>query len=135
MFLSFVLPFVLPFVLSFVLPFVLSVLALFHRYPNIIVSGGNTMYDGFGPRLQREMEILRGPNLTDGAGGGYGPRAGSQGRGGNRERVKVIAPPERGYSVWIGGAILASLSTFQAMWVTKEHYEEQGPSCASRCNQ
>ena len=131
MFLSFVLPFVLPFVLSFVLSFVLPFLALFHRYPNIIVSGGNTMYDGFGPRLQREMEILRGPNLTDGAGGGYGPMD----RGGNRGRVAVIAPPERGYSVWIVGAILASLSTFQAMWVTKEHYEEQGPSCASRCNQ
>jgi actin len=28
-------------------------------------------------------------------------------------KVKVIAPPERKYSVWIGGSILASLSTFQ----------------------
>jgi actin-related protein len=25
----------------------------------------------------------------------------------------VVAPPERKYSVWIGGSILASLSTFQ----------------------
>ena len=28
-------------------------------------------------------------------------------------KVKIIAPPERKYSVWIGGSILASLSTFQ----------------------
>merc|ERR1712018_331802 len=28
-------------------------------------------------------------------------------------KIKIIAPPERKYSVWIGGSILASLSTFQ----------------------
>jgi actin-related protein len=28
-------------------------------------------------------------------------------------KIKVVAPPERKYSVWIGGSILASLSTFQ----------------------
>jgi len=27
-------------------------------------------------------------------------------------KIKVIAPPERKYSVWIGGSILSSLSTF-----------------------
>merc|ERR1711990_1145972 len=31
-------------------------------------------------------------------------------------KSKIIAPPERKYSVWIGGSILASLSTFQEMW-------------------
>ena len=31
--------------------------------------------------------------------------------------VKIVAPPERKYSVWIGGSILASLSTFQ-----REHF-------------
>merc|ERR1711862_524303 len=30
-------------------------------------------------------------------------------------KIKIIAPPERKYSVWIGGSILASLSTFQQM--------------------
>merc|ERR1712226_434423 len=34
-------------------------------------------------------------------------------------KIKIIAPPERKYSVWIGGSILASLSTFQQMWITK----------------
>ena len=32
-------------------------------------------------------------------------------------QVRVVAPPERKYSVWIGGSILASLSTFQQMWI------------------
>lgn len=47
-------------------------------------------------------------------------------------RVKVVAPPERKYSVWIGGSILASLSTFQQMWVSKQEYDESGPSIVHR---
>jgi len=47
-------------------------------------------------------------------------------------KVKVVAPTERKYSVWIGGSILASLSTFQQMWVTKEEYSEFGPSVVHR---
>lgn len=35
-------------------------------------------------------------------------------------KVKIVAPPERKYSVWIGGSILASLSTFQQMWISKQ---------------
>ncbi|TYG59817.1 hypothetical protein ES288_D07G016800v1 [Gossypium darwinii] len=45
-----------------------------------------------------------------------------------RVRVKVIASPDRKYSVWIGGSILASLSTFEQMWITKEEYMESGSS-------
>jgi actin-related protein len=40
-------------------------------------------------------------------------------------KVKIIAPPERKYSVWIGGSILASLSTFQQMWISKQEYDER----------
>ena len=47
-------------------------------------------------------------------------------------RVKVIAPPERKYSVWIGGSILASLSTFQQMWISKQEYDESGPAIVHR---
>ena len=43
-------------------------------------------------------------------------------------RIKLISLPERKYSVWIGGTILASLSTFQKMWITKQEYDESGPS-------
>ena len=47
-------------------------------------------------------------------------------------KVKVIAPPERKYSPWIGGSILASLSTFQQMWISKQEYDESGPSIVHR---
>ena len=47
-------------------------------------------------------------------------------------KIKVVAPPERKYSVWIGGSILASLSTFQQMWISKSEYDESGPSIVHR---
>jgi centractin len=39
-------------------------------------------------------------------------------------KIKIYAPPERKYSTWIGGSILASLSTFKKMWVSAEEYQE-----------
>jgi len=39
-------------------------------------------------------------------------------------RIKIYAPPERKYATWIGGSILAGLSTFRKMWVSAEQYEE-----------
>merc|ERR1712167_201637 len=52
-------------------------------------------------------------------------------------KCKVIAPPERMISVWIGGSILASLSPFSRMWIARDSnpdaqppvvgYEEVGP--------
>ncbi|KAI1709289.1 actin domain-containing protein [Ditylenchus destructor] len=47
-------------------------------------------------------------------------------------KIKIIAPPERKYSVWIGGSILASLSTFQQMWISKQEYDESGSSIVHR---
>lgn len=41
-------------------------------------------------------------------------------------KIRIAAPPERLYSTWLGGSILAALSTFKTMWVTKKEYEEQG---------
>ena len=43
-------------------------------------------------------------------------------------KIKVVAPPERRYSVWIGGAILASLSTFPSMCVNRHDYDLSGPA-------
>merc|ERR1711928_282605 len=47
-------------------------------------------------------------------------------------KVKIVAPPERKYSVWIGGSILSSLSTFQDMWISKDEYDESGPGIVHR---
>ncbi len=43
-------------------------------------------------------------------------------------KIRIAAPPERLYSTWIGGSILASLATFKSMWVSKADYLERGGS-------
>lgn len=77
---------------------------------NIVLSGGSTMFAGIAERMTRELTALVPPAM----------------------KVKVIAPPERKYSVWIGGSILASLSTFQDMWISKAEYDESGPAIVHR---
>ena len=47
-------------------------------------------------------------------------------------KVRIIAPPERRCSAWIGGSIFASLSTFKAMWILKQEYDESGPGIVHR---
>ncbi|CAL4148267.1 unnamed protein product [Meganyctiphanes norvegica] len=79
-------------------------------FANIVMSGGTTMYPGLADRMQKEITQLAPSTL----------------------KVKIIAPPERKYSVWIGGSILSSLSTFQTMWITKDEYMESGPGIVHR---
>ncbi|CAD8136616.1 unnamed protein product [Paramecium pentaurelia] len=50
---------------------------------------------------------------------------------GIQERL-MIAPPERRFSVWIGGSIQSTLSTFQPLWITRSEYDEFGPSIVNR---
>jgi len=79
-------------------------------YTNVVLSGGTTMFQGISERLNKEIKALAPPNI----------------------KVKIVAPPERKYSVWIGGSILSSLSTFQDMWITKDEYDESGPGIVHR---
>ncbi|GAB1302343.1 Actin, aortic smooth muscle [Apodemus speciosus] len=79
-------------------------------YANNVLSGGTTMYPGIADRMQKEITALAPSTM----------------------KIKIIAPPERKYSVWIGGSILASLSTFQQMWISKQEYDEAGPSIVHR---
>ena len=37
-------------------------------------------------------------------------------------------PTERRFAVWIGGSILASLGSFQQLWMSKSEYDEIGAS-------
>jgi actin beta/gamma 1 len=80
-------------------------------YANIVLSGGSTMFPGLKERLEKEIKELT-PEEVD---------------------VKIIAPPERQYSVWMGGSILSSLKTFQKLWITSKEYKEQGSSVIHRC--
>uniref|UniRef100_A0A5F8HA19 Actin, cytoplasmic 1 n=1 Tax=Monodelphis domestica TaxID=13616 RepID=A0A5F8HA19_MONDO len=79
-------------------------------YANTVLSGGTTMYPGIADRMQKEITALAPSTM----------------------KIKIIAPPECKYSVWIGGSILASLSTFQQMWISKQEYDESGPSIVHR---
>jgi actin-related protein len=47
-------------------------------------------------------------------------------------RPKVIALPERKYSTWIGGSILASLNMFQQMPISRKEFDEVGPAIVHR---
>jgi len=79
-------------------------------YGNIVLSGGTTMFAGIADRMQKELVNLAPSTM----------------------KIKIIAPPERKYSVWIGGSILSSLSTFGEMWISKEEYDESGPAIVHR---
>ena len=81
-----------------------------HLYANIVLSGGSTLFPGLRERLEREVSLLS-PLST---------------------KVRVIATAERKYLAWIGGANLASLSTFNRMWTSKEEYDESGPMITGR---
>ena len=47
-------------------------------------------------------------------------------------KVKVIAPPERKHLAWIGGSDVAQLRYFKQGRITKEEYDEAGPSIVHR---
>jgi actin beta/gamma 1 len=79
-------------------------------YANIVLSGGSTMFTGIAERLTKEITALAPPTM----------------------KIKVVAPPERKYSVWIGGSILSSLSTFQSMWISKDEFDDAGPAIVHR---
>ncbi|KAJ5070638.1 actin-2 [Anaeramoeba ignava] len=50
----------------------------------------------------------------------------------NDMNIQIIAPPERQYSAWIGGSILASLPSFEKMLILRDEYEEIGPTIVHR---
>ena len=47
-------------------------------------------------------------------------------------KIIVIAPSERKYSSWIGGAFVTGLKSFNNMCVTREEYDESGPEIFHR---
>jgi len=79
-------------------------------YSNIVLSGGSTLFKGFGDRLLSEVKRLAPKDI----------------------KIRMAAPQERLYSTWIGGSILASLDTFKRMWVSKQEYEEDGVKAIHR---
>ena len=79
-------------------------------YANIVLAGGSTLFPGLCDRLAAEMKSIAPSQM----------------------RAKVVAPPERKYSSWIGGSILASLSFFEQIWVSKSEFQECGVCIVNR---
>ncbi len=77
-----------------------------HLLGNIVLSGGNTLFGGFAERLKED--VLK---SFPGFGG-----------------VKVIDSPDRKFGVWVGASVLAGLSSFSESVITKDVYDENGPS-------
>ena len=77
-------------------------------WSNIVLSGGSTLFAGLADRLQKELTAIAPASM----------------------HVKVISPPERKWSAWIGGSIWASLTSTEALWITRQAYDEAGPRSA-----
>lgn len=75
-------------------------------YANTILSSGIIMNPSLADRTQKEIISLAPSTM----------------------KIKIIALPQHKYCVRIGGSILASVSTFQQMWISKQEYDESGPS-------
>ncbi|GBG77670.1 hypothetical protein CBR_g24116 [Chara braunii] len=82
-------------------------------YENVLLTGGSTMFPGMLERISKELTSMLPSTSTI-------------------KEVKVDAPANRKYSVWVGGSVLASLNTFQHLWITEEEYRESGPSIVHR---
>lgn len=78
-------------------------------FSNIVLSGGSSMFPGIEERLHKEMSLLA-----------------------SETKIAIVAPPNRNYTAWIGGALLSRLSTFQQMQIYKEEYSEQGAKIVHR---
>lgn len=75
-------------------------------FANVILSGGTTMFPGLAERMEKEINSLAPTGWP----------------------VKIITPQEKKYSAWYGGSVLASLPTFAQMCVSKDAYDEYGPT-------
>lgn len=79
-------------------------------YSNIVLIGGNTLFPRLDERMQKEMSLLSPKGVV----------------------AKCVAFPNRQYGSWVGASILASMSTFPCMWVSKSEYDDYGASIIHR---
>ena len=79
-------------------------------YSNVVLSGGSTMFKNYDTRLEKELQAL----VPSG------------------KKVKITAPDDRKFSVFIGGSVIASVPSFEEKWITKAEYDEVGAVIANR---
>eukprot|EP00668_Euglena_longa_P038610 GGOE01049648.1.p1 GENE.GGOE01049648.1~~GGOE01049648.1.p1 ORF type:complete len:381 (+),score=108.22 GGOE01049648.1:63-1145(+) len=76
----------------------------------VAVAGGCSMISGFSARLHTELELLW-------------PEYG---------KFSFLIPRDRHLSAWNGGVILSSVSTAQQLWISRQDYDEVGPTMVHR---
>jgi len=85
-------------------------------FQNILLSGGCSMFEGMAERMNKEVKALAPASM----------------------KVNIVAPAMGGqkedkkHDVWIGGSILASVSSFQHLCIDKQEYADAGPSIVHR---
>ncbi|CAF1046322.1 unnamed protein product [Didymodactylos carnosus] len=94
-------------------------------YKQIVLSGGTTMYPGFGTRLERELEQLYHERIQKGD-----PEKSP------KNVIRIEAPPRRKNMVFLGGAVYANLvKDTPVQWISRNDYHEQGADrCLERLN-
>ena len=73
-------------------------------FSNIILAGGNTLFENFQVRMKKEIMDLA-PVKTP---------------------LDVVDTKERLYSSWIGGSVIGNMDTFQFLCISRKEYEEVG---------
>eukprot|EP01064_Diplonema_japonicum_P001651 TRINITY_DN11092_c0_g1_i1.p1 TRINITY_DN11092_c0_g1~~TRINITY_DN11092_c0_g1_i1.p1 ORF type:complete len:381 (+),score=45.30 TRINITY_DN11092_c0_g1_i1:141-1283(+) len=73
---------------------------------NVIVAGGTSQMDGFTARLTSEVDCISSLQL----------------------KPRVITPRDRTELAWKGASLACSLAQFEELWITKEQYNDAGPS-------
>lgn len=100
-------------------------------YQNIVLSGGSTLFKGFGDRLLSELkkgvakDMKIRVNIFIAIMKSFAEII-------VNFVLQIAAPQERLYSTWMGGSILASLDTFKKMWVSKREFDEEGQRAIHR---
>jgi actin-related protein len=89
---------------------------------SVVLSGGTTLLPGFSERVKAEVDKLALAS-ADAALPVVVPHPSVREPGYNGQRK---------YAAWIGGSILASLSTFKLMQVSRQEYEDAGASVMHR---
>ena len=80
---------------------------------NTVLCGGSSMFASMRERLERALFDHAPQNV----------------------KTKIVASMnsvERRFATWIGGSILASLGSFQQLWMSKQEYEEHGANLIHR---
>jgi actin-related protein 3 len=93
--------------------------------PNIVLSGGSTLYKDFGRRLQRDIRHLVDARIKASEARSGGARSGGL-------DVQVISHKRQRHGPWFGGSLLGQTPEFRSYCHTKAEYDEIGPSIVRR---